>query len=164
MKRKDKLSPKSKTAREERLRRDARILTKRMQGQTLQAIADQEGVTPVAIFYRLKSLSPELKEVLELNHYDLNTAVRKMIELTDAKQVQFFANEGIVTDKRTTNDNQTRIRAREIMLKVHGVDMGGVRIDASINQQINVLGEPERQQLILRAQKLIELEAKEEEK
>lgn len=162
MKRKDPLSPKSKSYKEERLIKDARILRKRLEGQTYEQIARSENVSAPAIFFRLKTLNPELKQVLELNGYDLNTAVRNMIEMTRAKETRFFAKDGIVLDKRVTADNSTRTRAREIMLRVHGVDLGGVKVDQSTNTQINVLGEAERQQLMNRATKLIEVKKQKE--
>lgn len=100
---------------------DKRVALKRAQGKTLTEIAKEEGVTAPAIFYALQRINPKLREVLELNDYDLKKAVGKMIEMTEAKETKFFAHEGIVVDHREVEDNSTRLAARREMLRVHGV-------------------------------------------
>lgn len=100
--------------------RDKRIIKRRLRGQSIAEIAEKESMSKTGVFLAVKRLNPQLLTALRRNKYDLNKAVSKMIELTDASSTQYFAHNGVVTDQREIPDNKSRLIARTQMLKLHG--------------------------------------------
>lgn len=77
-------------------------------------------MSKTGVFLAVKRLNPQLLTALRRNKYDLNKAVSKMIEMTEAHETKLFAKDGVVIDRVTLEDNSTRLAARTQMLKLHG--------------------------------------------
>ena len=88
-------------------------------------MAEDVGSSKSRVFLVLKRLAPELKHALELAGYGLHEAVGKMVEMTDATKTVIVSYKGAVTYERQVADNPVRLRAREIMLNVHGIQTRG---------------------------------------
>lgn len=135
--------------------RDRRIIKKRFEGKTIREIAREEGIYPNSVFLVLKRVQPQLKETLRLSDHGLYRAVRDMVELTEAKKIEYFAHKGSVRDKRVVNDNAIQFAARREMLRVHGFGVrsnreSGKKADdaATIVVDLSFLS-PERQRQVL---------------
>ena len=105
--------------------RERRIIQLRVQGRSCREIAEDVGSSKSRVFLVLKRLAPELKHALELAGYGLHEAVGKMVEMTDATKTVIVSYKGAVTYERQVADNPVRLRAREIMLNVHGIQTRG---------------------------------------
>ena len=62
-----------------------------------------------------------IREIMN-NHKDtsLEGLHKRMVEGLNAKSIQFFQKDGVVTDKRTTIDHTTRHKHLETALELHG--------------------------------------------
>jgi len=78
-------------------------------------------------FQSIKRKAPQLLEEIG---YGEKLALRKLVAMTDAKDTKFFAHQGRVKSQRTVADNETRLRARIELCRIHGcypreVEVGG---------------------------------------
>ncbi len=96
--------------------REKTIIEGRVAGKTLQQIAEEVGTSAPRVHQVVERIGPELRMALITAGYGLNKAVKKMVEMTDAKLSK-------------TADNQTRLSARKTMLEVHGVLGRGLQIN-----------------------------------
>jgi hypothetical protein len=119
--------------------RERKILKARIAGKSMRVIGKEIGTSKSRVFQILQRLEPELKRALRRATYGLDKAVTKMVEMTQAKETKFFANQGLVMDQRKVEDNQTRFEARKTMLQLHGVLGSKVQVSGENGGPVEVV-------------------------
>lgn len=73
------------------------------------------------------SAVPGLKEALEAMGINADTRAMLLLEMVDAQTTEFYKGEAVAT----INDNQTQLRARELLMKVFG-DFAPEKIEGEV--------------------------------
>lgn len=114
---------KPRRGRRPRLSRDRKIVKSFVEGKSLAEIGKEVGISKQRVHQILPRLERAIQEALKRVDYDLDKSLTKVIEMTEAETTEehFASHRGIIMDERVVRkaDNTTRMRARELMLRLN---------------------------------------------
>jgi hypothetical protein len=142
--------------------RDRKIVKAHVQGKTLSQIGKEVGLSKQRVHQLLPRLEPAIREALKRVDYDLDKALTKVIEMTEAEKTEeyFESYKGIITDERVVRkaDNTTRMKARELMLRLNVGNLDNRNAEPGIRAQppritinLGFLGPEEAKAVLMRA-------------